>query len=261
MASETTVQRHAYESRLARLARRWSLVPIALICGVFAFLVHQTETTRRDLAQARKDLDAVQRDLESKRAAASQAGTELQTLHAAHGELTKELSDLKDKSEAQQKDLEDLKAQGDLLWKLAAKDPPKVVSGKVIKILGAEDPRQRAQTLYLAAKIAMEHRDYPRAESLLEDAIAELPNYAEALNALGLVAARKGRLDDAETLYLRAVTADDLYFYPLQNLAGLYFQQKKYAKARSFTQQALRLKPGHKQLLELSKQIDNVSPP
>lgn len=60
------------------------------------------------------------------------------------------------------------------------------------------------------------------AEKELSTILRVAPNEPAALNLLGTIRAKQGRLREAETLFLRATRADDKFLGPHMNLAHLY---------------------------------------
>jgi tetratricopeptide (TPR) repeat protein len=67
---------------------------------------------------------------------------------------------------------------------------------------------------------------------------------------LGTIRAQQGRLDEAETLFLRSIRADKRYVGPHLNLAYLYTLKKQPDKTISELQQVLILDPKNYEALD-----------
>ena len=222
----------------------WSLLPVAIVCGVFAEFAIQTQRARVELKKQQSELAEVQRLRE-------ELNREIQRLQSERNELFDTNQDLRSDNEKKVKELSELRSEADALWKIAAKDHPDIVSGKVINLLEADSPRQKAQLQFLAGKFAMAHHDYERARTLFDSALAQYPQYAEALNSLGLVAEKLRDKTNAERAYRQAISVDPGYIYPYQNLALLLLDRKDYARARTLAEQALKINPDYKPMKEI----------
>jgi outer membrane protein OmpA-like peptidoglycan-associated protein len=84
----------------------------------------------------------------------------------------------------------------------------------------------KAEEFYLSAQKLPTH-----AENLLEKAILECPDYAEALNNLGVIRENQGRLSDALILYRRAIKASPDVPAPYAGLGDVLVLQKNYVGA------------------------------
>ena len=83
------------------------------------------------------------------------------------------------------------------------------------------------------------------AERQLGAILKSRPNDALALNLLGTVRAQQGRLDEAETLFTRAVRADSNFAGARMNLAHLYALRREPSKAAAQFSEVLRLNPSN----------------
>jgi predicted Zn-dependent protease len=85
----------------------------------------------------------------------------------------------------------------------------------------------------------------PEAEQQLNSILKTTPGDALALNLLGTVRAKQGRLDEAEALFVRAVRADRAFVGAHMNLAYLYVLKGVPEKTASELKEVLRLDPGN----------------
>src|SRR5882724_5737229 len=99
-----------------------------------------------------------------------------------------------------------------------------------------------AKRLERAATLIVENR-LDEAEQQLTSVLRVAPNAAAALDLLGTVRAKQGRLNDAETLFTRAVRADNQLIGAHMNLAYLYLLKGVPEKTASELQEVLRLDP------------------
>src|SRR5215471_6216300 len=83
----------------------------------------------------------------------------------------------------------------------------------------------------------------PEAERELSVVLKSAPNDADAVNLLGTVRARQGRLDEAEALFRRALRSDARHVGAHMNLAYLYMLQSSPEKAISELREMIRLDP------------------
>ena len=104
---------------------------------------------------------------------------------------------------------------------------PDADRGIVLAALVAEDCGQAA------ALFEQSRRADGEANRLLSRAVLLCPRHAEALNELGRVRERQGRLDGAEALYRRALEADPENPAPHAGLGDVRFARKDYAGAVS----------------------------
>src|SRR2546423_3794630 len=99
-----------------------------------------------------------------------------------------------------------------------------------------------AKRLERAAALIVENR-LAEAEQQLQSLLRVAPNTAAALDLLGTIRAKQGRLNDAETLFTRAVRADNQLIGAHMNLAYLYLLKGVPEKTASELQEVLRLDP------------------
>lgn len=97
---------------------------------------------------------------------------------------------------------------------------------------------ERAATLIGSNQLA-------EAEQLLNQVLKVAPDEATALNLMGAIRAKQGRLDEAETLFSRAVRSDPQMTGAHMNLAYLYLLKKAPEKTASELKEVLRLEPGN----------------
>lgn len=103
--------------------------------------------------------------------------------------------------------------------------------------------------LQQAAALIADNRT-AEAEAELASVLKVTPNQPAALNLLGTVRAKQGRLEDAETLFLRAVRGDSKYVGPHMNLAHLYTLMGQPKKTISELRQVLLLDPHNGEVLD-----------
>lgn len=97
---------------------------------------------------------------------------------------------------------------------------------------------ERAATLIGSNQLA-------EAEVLLNQVLKVAPAEATALNLLGAVRAKQGRLDEAEAFFQRAVRSDASMVGAHMNLAYLYLLKKEPEKTAAELREVLRLEPGN----------------
>ncbi|HUQ33544.1 MAG TPA: tetratricopeptide repeat protein [Pyrinomonadaceae bacterium] len=102
----------------------------------------------------------------------------------------------------------------------------------------------RAEQLERAATLIGSNR-LSEAEELLNQVLKVAPEEATALNLLGAIRAKQGRLDEAETFFSRAVRSDASMTGAHMNLAYLYLLKREPEKTASELKEALRLEPGN----------------
>lgn len=102
----------------------------------------------------------------------------------------------------------------------------------------------RAEQLERAAALIGSDR-LGEAEALLNQVLKVAPNEATALNLLGAIRAKQGRLDEAETFFSRAVRSDASMSGAHMNLAYLYLLKRELEKTASELKEVLRLEPGN----------------
>jgi predicted Zn-dependent protease len=85
----------------------------------------------------------------------------------------------------------------------------------------------------------------PEAERQLAIFLRAKPNEPVALNLMGTIRAKQGRLNEAEALFVRAVVNDPHFSAARMNLAYLYLQKREPAKAVLQLQEVLVAEPGN----------------
>jgi tetratricopeptide (TPR) repeat protein len=101
---------------------------------------------------------------------------------------------------------------------------------------------------HAAGLISDNHTD--EAEKELAAILKAAPNEPAALNLLGTVRAKQGRLNEAEILFSRAVRADNRFVGPHMNLAYLYTLMGQPKKTISELREVLRLDPRNSAALD-----------
>jgi tetratricopeptide (TPR) repeat protein len=97
---------------------------------------------------------------------------------------------------------------------------------------------ERAATLISSNQLA-------EAEQQLNQVLKGAPADATALNLLGAIRAKQGRLDEAEVLFSRALSSDAAMTGAHMNLAYLYLLKGAPEKTASELKEVLRLEPGN----------------
>jgi Flp pilus assembly protein TadD len=108
----------------------------------------------------------------------------------------------------------------------------------------AQQVNERAQRLERAASLISSNQ-LAEAEQQLNQVMRVAPNDATALNLLGAIRAKQGNLDEAETLFQRAVRSDASMTGAHMNLAYLYLLKGAPEKTVSELKEVLRLEPGN----------------
>jgi Flp pilus assembly protein TadD len=108
----------------------------------------------------------------------------------------------------------------------------------------AQKVNDRVERLERAATL-IGNNQLAEAEGVLNQVLKVAPNEATALNLLGAIRAKQGRLDEAETLFSRAVRSDALMTGAHMNLAYLYLLKGAPEKTASELKEVLRLEPGN----------------
>lgn len=86
-------------------------------------------------------------------------------------------------------------------------------------------------------------RDVDGAKACLQEAISIAPHFAQAWNALGMIAYQTHDLIAAEQDFRTAIAAEPSAFEPLVNLAGVLLSENRYEESLKFDEQALTLRP------------------
>lgn len=95
------------------------------------------------------------------------------------------------------------------------------------------------------ARRAVERNDLEAAQSALERAEQDAPDLWEVHHLQGVVAARRGRWDDAEARFQRAHSLNPNHPAPLTNLGNLRIERGQYDEAIRYFEQALALDPDY----------------
>ena len=102
---------------------------------------------------------------------------------------------------------------------------------------------QKARELYRRAVASLGRRDVPGAVTLLEQAVDQAPQFAEALNTLGTIYNQKKDFPKAEGYFREALQKDPEAYAPLVNLGGVLLAQRSLAEARTHNEKAVELRP------------------
>ena len=109
-----------------------------------------------------------------------------------------------------------------------------------------DDPAS-AEALYGLGSVSLKQNKIPEARSSFEQVLKLKAGYPDthsnALNNLGLLATREGRIDDAIRLFEEALRANPDYWIALENLGSAYRQQKRWTEARQALERALAIRP------------------
>lgn len=119
---------------------------------------------------------------------------------------------------------------------------PRPGTGRVVSVRLLSVP-DKARDLYRRAIESLGKRDVARAVTLLEQAVAQAPQFAEALNTLGTIYNQKRDFPKAEEYFREALRRDPNAFAPLVNLGGVLLAQRKLAEALTHNQEAVLLRP------------------
>ena len=118
----------------------------------------------------------------------------------------------------------------------------------VIAFILLNPPRTPAQTTSIAGRIeraaaSIDGNRIEEAERELVSVLKVRPNDPTALNLMGTIRAKQRRLNEAETLFLRAVTIDNRLSGARMNLAYLYLLKGEQEKGALQLREVLRLAP------------------
>jgi tetratricopeptide (TPR) repeat protein len=113
-----------------------------------------------------------------------------------------------------------------------------------LTIVSAQKSKALEQRLETVAGLIRDTR-IEDAEQQLNGILKVAPNDARALNLLGTVRAQQGRLDEAETFFLRALRSDRNWIPARLNLAHLYVLRREPQKASAELKEVLSLDPGN----------------
>jgi len=125
---------------------------------------------------------------------------------------------------------------------------PSVIIGLLILLLNATFVPAQTNNLQArlenAATLIKENR-IAEAEQQLNTILRAAPNEAAALNLLGALRAQQGRLNEAETLLMRAVKIDPTFVPVHMNLAFLYLLKNVPEKTISELREVVKLEPNN----------------
>lgn len=111
-------------------------------------------------------------------------------------------------------------------------------------MIAAAQGDNRAEQLERAAGLIAANQ-LAEAEQQLNQVLKLAPNEATALNLLGAIRAKQGKLDEAEALFSRAVRSDNTLTGAHMNLAYLYLLKGAPEKTASELKEVLRLEPSN----------------
>jgi tetratricopeptide (TPR) repeat protein len=120
--------------------------------------------------------------------------------------------------------------------------PVTKILGKSISATSLNAPKKARKSLDQAAK-AYKKEDLNEAVLLLQSAVAEYPNYAEAWFQLGVIYQKQQRYKEAHDALKQAVAADKMYIAPYVQLGWVAIRESKWREAADATDQALALDP------------------
>ena len=93
------------------------------------------------------------------------------------------------------------------------------------------------------------------AEYYFKQSLAILPTYAPALNNMGVIAQRKGRIAEAIDLYKKAIEYERDYLLAYRNLYSLYLQLKRTSDAEEVLKDLLAIFPYDKDARSVLERI------
>jgi tetratricopeptide (TPR) repeat protein len=106
-------------------------------------------------------------------------------------------------------------------------------------VVSSEELMEQESVEYFKEGLAAQSADkIDEAISLYSKAIYANPNYVQAYNNLGTAYAQKGDIVKAEELYNHAVTIDPYYSIALKNIAIIYAEKGDYEKFYEYWKRA-----------------------
>lgn len=114
----------------------------------------------------------------------------------------------------------------------------------LVPMVAAAQGNNRAEQLERAAGLIAANQ-LLEAEQQLNEILKLVPNEATALNLLGALRAKQGKLDEAEALFSRAIRSDNTLTGAHMNLAYLYLLKGAPEKTASELKEVLRLEPAN----------------
>ena len=110
-------------------------------------------------------------------------------------------------------------------------------------LLSDESASKTSVKKFEKGESALRKKNYPEARKFFEQALADTPCYARALDELALVDAKDNRLSEAEGHFQQAIRCDGALLDSYSELAQLYNTQKKYAQSEAVLEQAIQRSP------------------
>ncbi len=117
-------------------------------------------------------------------------------------------------------------------------------------LAGLAPAQSPAELADLAAR-AMQRQDYAAAEVAYQRLVEHVPDMAQLHSNLGLACLLQQKIPCAEESFKNALELDEGLFLPNISLAQMRFQQRNYAEATQFAEQAVRLEPDVRESREL----------
>jgi Flp pilus assembly protein TadD len=118
----------------------------------------------------------------------------------------------------------------------------------------AQAPDTTAEQLDRAAHL-IDAGDWQKAEQTLQGVLRAHPNEADALNLLGIAAGKRGRVEEAEALFRKALVSNPSLAAAWVNLAQLYKQRGEGARALQVLEEGLGDAPRDPRLLSESAML------
>ncbi len=109
----------------------------------------------------------------------------------------------------------------------------------------------------LGAALAANHQ-LDAAEQQYGELLKEYPKHVSALTNLGYIKLAKGKVNDAEALYNKALALDPDYEPLLMNLAGFCAYKKDYKRSEGYLNRILKRNPNNAQAKQALKQIKTL---
>jgi tetratricopeptide (TPR) repeat protein len=120
--------------------------------------------------------------------------------------------------------------------------PQSRITGTTVSLTTLQAPKAAKKEFEQAEKELRQNR-IDQAEKRLQAAVAGFPRFAEAWFALGLIHEQHHRVDDARSMFGRALEADGKFVSPYVELARLAGVERKWQEVVDLTDRALALNP------------------
>ena len=104
-------------------------------------------------------------------------------------------------------------------------------------------PVNPALSYFTLADAEFQKRNYQRTIFYLEKSLNYMPNYAEALNLLGVTYKQIGKPEKALFYYQAAIESDPILPDPYSNIGNIYAEAGEYVKANDFYLKAIEIDP------------------